>query len=415
MVTTTGGVGLVGGIVSAGEIEITVVTGGSIGYTVTTGGSINNNYDAFGNIGSIIAKDNISGTYVAAMGFIGNGISGTGQLRFVSGGVLAASGDIDADFKTGLGAGNFSAPLGNVSGSLTTGGVAKGENSEYVNESQGADDDDFEVNISTGALKLYTTYTTLDTDSGTPANAASMTVGSETITVTGSSSALRVNVGQAFGFVTDVTITGSGSLVFDSTGDVGVMTVGAGANVSVSKINVDGDFGGFININKNAKVANITATEDIGQVIGYGLVQNITAGEDIGEVKSLFKDVKNVFAGEDIDRIFAFNNVQNIGAQDHIGEIIAGKNVKIVHAFEIGTISAANVSKVYAIGDIDLINASGNVTDVSSGGDIEVVAGKNAVRIAGASGQVSAGVKAYKVSYNLEIITPPKAPVVFVP
>jgi len=309
--------------------------------------------------------------------------------------------------------GNFSAPLGNVSGSLTTGGVVKGENADYVIESSGADDDDFEINISTAALNAYTTYTTLDTDSGT-ANPESITFNSHTIAVTGSASALRVKVGQAFGFVTDVTITGSGSLVFDSTGNVGVMTVGTGANVSVSRINVDGDFGGFININKNAKVANITATEDIGQVIGYGLVQNITAGEDIGEVKSLFKDVKNVFAGEDIDRIFAFNNVQNIGAQDRIGEIVAGKNVKIVHAFEIGTISAANVSKVYAIGNIDLINASGNVTDVSSGGDIEVVAGKNAVRIAGGSGTVSVGAKASKVSYNLEIIAPPKAPVVIV-
>jgi hypothetical protein len=430
MITTTGGVGLgrdlngdgdfidageiLPGIISGGDIEIKVVTGGSIGYTVTTGGSINNNYDAFGNIGSIIAKDNITGTYTAAMGFIGNAISGTGQARFVSGGVLAASGDIDADFKTGLGMGNLSAPLGNVSGSLTTGGVLKGENPQFVIESSGADDDDFEVNLSSAALKLYTTYTTLDTDSGTAANPESITVNSQTIAVTGSSSALRVKVGQAFGYFMDVTITGSGSLVFDSTGDVGVMTVEPGANVSVSSINVDGDFGGFININKNAKVANITATEDIGQVIGYGVVQNITAGEDIGEVKSLFKDVKNVFAGEDIERIFAFNNVQNIVAQDRIGEIIAGKNVKIVHASEIGTISAANVSKVFALGDIDLISASGNITDVSSGGDMEVIAGKNATRIAASSGKVSVGGKASKVGYNLEIVTPPKSPVVCV-
>jgi hypothetical protein len=180
--------------------------------------------------------------------------------------------------------------------------------------------------------------------------------------------------------------------------------------VSVSSVVVDGDLGGFININKNAKIANIKAEGNIGSVIGYGLVQNITAGESIGEVKSLWKDVKNVFAGEDIDKIFAYNNVQNIGAQGRIGEIIAGKDVKIVHASEIGTISAANVSKVYAIGDIDLISASGNVTDVSSGGDIEVVAGKNATRISGASGSVSVGGKASRVSYNLEILRPPKVP-----
>jgi hypothetical protein len=413
MITTTGGVGLVGGIVSAGEMEINIVTGGSIGTTVTTGGSINNNYDAFGNIGSIIAKDNITGTYTAAMGYIGNAISGTGQARFVSGGVLAASGDISADFKTGLGMGNLAAPLGNVSGSLTTGGVVKGENPDYVIESSGADDDDFEVNLSTAAIKLYSVFTTLDTDSATPAP-ASMTVGSQTIDVTGSSSGLRVNVGVAFGFATDMTVTGSGSLDFDSTGDVGVMTVEPGANVSVSSINVDGDFGGFININKNAKVANITATEDIGQVIGYGSVQNITAGEDIGEVKSLFKDVKNVFAGDDIDKIFAKTNVQNIGAQDRIGEIIAGKNVKIVRAYEIGTISAANVSQVFALGDIDLISASGNVTDVSSGGDITVEAGKNATRIAGASGKVAAGGKLSKVSCSLEKCSPPPPVPVYV-
>jgi hypothetical protein len=427
MITTTGGVGLVGGIVSGGEMEIDVVTGGSIGTTVTTGGSINNNYDAFGNIGSIIAKDSITGTYTAAMGWIGNGITGAvgSQARYVSGGVLAASGDINATFKAGLGAGNIEAPLGNVSGSLATGGVVKGEKSDYVIESSTADPRDFTITLSTDALKTYTVYTTLDTDSGTSA-AASMTFtnvdgNSQTINVAGSSSALRVKVGVAFGFVTDVAVTGNGSLDFVSsdtvdahTANVSTITVGAGASVSVNDINVDGDLGGFININKNATVANITAAGDIGSVVGYGAVQEINAGGSISEVKSLWKDVKNVFAGEDIDKIFAFKNVQNVGAQGRISQIVAGKNVKIVNAFEMGTISGANVSKITAIGDIDLISASTNATDVSSGGDIEVVAGKNATRISALSGKVSLGGKASKVSYNLEILKPPKAAVVFV-
>jgi len=74
--------------------------------------------------------------------------------------------------------------------------------------------------------------------------------------------------------------------------------------------------------------------------------------------------------------------------------------VKIVSAYEIGTISALNVSNVTAIGDIDLISAARNVTNVSTSGNINVVAGKVASKIAGASGTVNAGTWT-KISPNL--------------
>jgi hypothetical protein len=183
--------------------------------------------------------------------------------------------------------------------------VLRGENTPYVNESGTADDEDFPIIISPAVLEQFTVHVALDTNSSTPLPPAPSGItfvpGSDpllgdtiqfvnshgvtqTISVEGSSSGLTVNVGVAFGSVTDVAITGSGSLVFDSTGNVGTITV-AGGSVSVSSVVVDGDLGGFININKNAKIANIKAEGNIGSVIGYGLVQNITAGESIGDLR----------------------------------------------------------------------------------------------------------------------------------
>jgi hypothetical protein len=423
-ITSTGGVGLVGGIISNGDIEINLVTGGSIGPTLTTGGSVNSNYDAFGNISSIVAKHDVTGTYVAATGFIGSSISTAGGVTTVHGGVTALAGDIDADFTAGVGVGTIAAPVGNVSGSVKTAGVFHGDGPSTVVEAAGSDDDDFTVIYDASALAQFSETITLDTESST--SAPSLPSGftwipggnsllgdtlqftgssgsTQVISIEGSSSSLRVSLDVIFGTVIGVNITGNGSLTFNSTGDVGDMTVGFGANVSVSSVFVDGDLGGFVNVNNNAKIQNIEATENIGSVIGSGSIKNIKADGSIDEVKSILKDVKTVYAGDDIDSIFAGTNVTDIKAQGEIGEIIAAKNVKIVEARELGTLSALNVNKVIVTGDIDFISAAGNVTDVASSGDIEVAAGRNAVKISGASGKVSFGGKFSRISPNLEI------------
>lgn len=429
-IASTGGVG---SIIAYGDIDITVITGGSIGTTITTGGSVQGDYDAMGSIGSIIAKHDITGTYVAATGILGTNVTGTGATRFIDGGVLSAAGNIDADFIAGLGAGNISAPFGNVSGSLQTGGVLKGVDSDIVIESASASEEDFAVTLSTTALKQFTQTVTLDTSSSTTNTAEAgpnaITVSSDgdtmtftnsegavqTISVEGSAKGLSVKVDVLFGTVTDVAISGSGSLAFSSAddrfdaavADVGDMTVAAGAKVTVKSVDVDGDLGSFVNTNDKAKINKIRASDDIGKVIGYGLVQNIEAGGSIGEVKSLWNDVKKIVAQDDIDGIFAFRNVQNIRSNGDIGDIIAGKDAKMVTADNIHNIVASgNVSKITALGDISLVNAAVNASNVSAGGSLTLDAGRDALRISGSEGDVYVGRKAIRVATSLNIHLP---------
>jgi len=274
-------------------------------------------------------------------------------------------------------------------------------------------------------------YVRLDTNKATSDPDHVTTETGQVISVVGSSKTATADVFVVFdNLVTDVQVGGKGTLVLTSTGIAGESDIKDGINVShgskiaVKSVLVDGDLGGFVNTNTGAKVTNITASGDIGNVLADGLVQNINAGGDIGHVRSLCNAVNKVFAqgdieslfanrnvqnviaggdigsitslsynvynvaaGGDIDTIFAKSNVKNVSADGRIGEIMAGKSVNIVSATEIGTINCVGgtVSNISATEDIDMINGA-KVTKVSVGGSVNVAATKASYITAGGLG-----------------------------
>jgi hypothetical protein len=250
--------------------------------------------------------------------------------------------------------------------------------------------------ITSGDQNLYPDHITLDNG--------------QVISVVGSAASLDAYVNVAFDrFVLDTTIQGSGSLSFSSTGSLlDNITVANGSKVTVKSVFVDGDMGGFINTNVKAKVANITATGDIGKVVAYGAIQKITSvNGGIGEIRSLWDSITNINAGGRIDEIFSAKSIKtvvageigtidggdkgsisNVTVRGKIGEIKAMKSIKVVSASEIGTILGSDlgtVSNINVTGDIELLKGY-NVSKVSAGGKLHVVAVNRASGISAVEG-----------------------------
>jgi hypothetical protein len=273
----------------------------------------------------------------------------------------------------------------------------------------------------------------------------------QVVSIEGSSTTLTADVTVVFGsLVNNIDISKSGSLILSSTStptptssgmagrcNVGEINVTNGSKITVKSIFVDGDLGGFINTNVKAKVANITATGDIGKVTAYGSIQKIQAGGSIGEIRSLWDSITNINAGGRIDEIFSAKNIKtvvadeigtidggdkgaisNITARGRIDQIKTMKTVKTISAGEIGIIQggdAGSVSNVMVLGDIDLINGK-TVSNVYAGGKLKVTAAGKASKISSGftgpagtfpGGLVEVGVGYSKISPNIEVIVRP--------
>jgi hypothetical protein len=272
----------------------------------------------------------------------------------------------------------------------------------------------------------------------------------QVISVAGSSPSVKTDLAIVFdSLVTSVNISGSGWFSFSSTGlpgesDIGDMTVASGSSIYIGSIFVDGNLGGYTNMNDWAYTANIEAKGDIGQVVGNGFIYNIKAGGSIGEVKSISSSwgfVMNIYAGDEIKKIFTPGYVMNVNAQGNIGsisagyyamyinsggkidEILGGYGVMIVNAHDIGMINGGDNGFVYNITTVDDIdptkeealkingkyvinvNAGGKKVNVTSSGFIfGVSSGRIPTPADPFPGGTVVGGAAYNISSNIKVV-----------
>jgi hypothetical protein len=270
------------------------------------------------------------------------------------------------------------------------------------------------------------THYKLDTNTST-AYLDKLTVAAtgQVVSIVDSSSSLTADVTVVFGStVLDTVVTGNGTLIFKSDGNVRDIVASVGSNVNISSIQVQGNAGdigtAFENCNTcgtKSTIQNVNVSGTVGDITGGKLVKNVIA-KSIGEIKSLFGDVMIVSVAEDIEKICAIKSVQKITACGAIGDIYAGTDIKTIKAGSLGSAVAgksiydvnvlgdiglldagSTVKKVLAVGDIGLVKAIGGISYIDAAGDIdEAVSGKNISRVA-VGGKIKIMTAATNVTY----------------
>jgi hypothetical protein len=283
-------------------------------------------------------------------------------------------------------------------------------------------------------------------------------VGSQTVSIVGSSTTLLADVSVAFGrLVLDTKVTGKGTFKFTSDGSVRDIYVGAGDTVKFNGISIEGSardittaYQSCAPCGEKSSIQNVYVSGSVRDITSGKLVKGVQA-KSIRDVKALFGDVMSVNVDEDIEKICALKSVQKITACDGpIGDIFAGTDIKIIRSG--GGLNSAmagknisdvivggdinlldggtSVKKIRAFGNLGIVKSVGNISDVNAAGDLEkMISGGNISKVvvggeikllsaaknvtyvsAGDGGEVYAGGSAKHNSLNLVIhagILPP--------